>query len=134
MVSNAFGTDLVQLTYDVVGLLLISIILALGLRLKKLIDRHLDAQEAILFNSVVNGLSQLADVTIHSFNQEVITQKTNRTFTAETAKSIKQSAVNAVLSQGSNLISLAKDLLPEIEALVGNLIEKAVANHKVKRE
>lgn len=79
---------------------------------------------------IITGLGSIADSVVQDFNQKVVSQaKANGVFTPQLAASVKQDAVQAVLSQGSALVKLGEKSVGNMQALVSSLIEQAVARN-----
>ncbi len=82
-------------------------------------------------NMITNVLSSIVDGVVQDFNQKVVSQaKQDGAFTPQLAQSVKQDAIEAVMSQGGVIIKLASLVLGDVEQLVSSQIEKAVVQYK----
>lgn len=125
--------DILHALLGILSAAVTAIISYFATRLKSAVDAHLTTKQAQIFNHVVNGLSQIADMTVSDFNQRVVTDaKTQGVFTPALAKSVKADAVAVVKSQGSALISLAGSSISDIDQLVSSLIEQSVSKQKAQ--
>lgn len=109
-----------------------TVVTTYGPRLKHWMDRHLNAKEATMADHVISGLGNISEAVVQQFNQSVVADaKANGNFNEAYAKKIKEAAVAAVKSQGANLVALGNDVLGNVDALIGSLIEKAVTEHYI---
>jgi hypothetical protein len=100
-------------------------------KIKDAVDKHLGTSQANIANKVIDGLGSIAQTVVADFNQRVVADaKAKGVFTAELAASVKDDAVKAVIAQAPELIALGKSVIGDIEALIPQLIEQAVAKEK----
>ncbi|MFB5192742.1 hypothetical protein [Alicyclobacillus fastidiosus] len=101
-------------------------------KVKTFMDARLSSEQATVANSVIDGLGNIAEAVVQEFNQKVVASaKQYGTFTPTLAQSVKQDAIEAVMSQGSGLIALGGEALGDVQKLVSSLIEKAVAENHI---
>jgi hypothetical protein len=101
-------------------------------RLQKMIDAHVNAKTATVANSVIAGLSSIAQAVVQDFNQKVVADaKAAGAWTPQLAQSVKADAIAAVKSQGAALVALGKSVSVDVEPLIESLIEQAVALHHI---
>lgn len=109
-----------------------SLISAFVPKIKKSVDAHLTAKQALIANHVINGLATISEAVVMDFNQRIVSDaKTNGVFTPQLAASVKKDAVAAVMSQSEALRSLGTSTLGDVESLIGSLIEQAVSQHHI---
>jgi hypothetical protein len=93
---------------------------------------HLNAQQASVATMVLTGLANVVQTVVADFNQKVVADaKAAGKWTPELATQIKADAVKAVIGQASNLVTLGNQFIGDIPALIGSMIEQAVAANKV---
>jgi hypothetical protein len=98
---------------------------------KAYLSAHASGKAAEVATTVLDGLSQIATAVVQDYNQRVVSDaKTKGIWNAQFAEALKQEAVQAVMDQGAALVSLAKDNVGNVEALVAALVEKAVTDCK----
>ena len=123
-----------QIVQGLVGLLTAAVTAAvayLAPKAKTWVQTHVAGTQAVVANTVIDGLSQIADSVVQNFNQQVVDNaKANGTWNAALGAQIKAEAVKAVQSQGSALVALGKTVVGDVQGLVGSLVEQAVANNK----
>lgn len=123
-----------QVLQGVLSLVTLAIGVALSVltpKLKTLVDRHVDAKKAQIANTVIDGLAKVAEGVVNEFNQKVVGDaKAHGLFTPQLQQSVKADAVAAVMSQAGALVALGKQVVGEVEPLIGSLIEKAVVEAK----
>lgn len=128
---NPIEMDIVRALLGILSVAITSAVSYFSMKLKRSIDAHLSHKQARMFNDVVDGLSQIADMTVSDFNQRVVLDAKNQgLFTSALAKSIKQDALAAVKQQGSSLIQLAGTSITDVDQLVSTLIEQSVLKQK----
>jgi hypothetical protein len=99
---------------------------------KEWLAHHLNAQQANVANTVLTGLAKVAQTVVANFNQTVVADaKAAGKWTPELAAQVKADAVKAVIGQASNLVALGNQVSGDIPALIGSMIEQAVATNKV---
>ncbi|GMA64941.1 hypothetical protein NZD89_06035 [Alicyclobacillus fastidiosus] len=100
----------IKIVEGLLDLLIIAVIIGLLYsrpQIKKIVDAHLSAQQAAVANNVIDGLANIAEAVVQDFNQRIVASaKANGVFTPQLAQSVKQDAIQAVLSQGAGLISV----------------------------
>lgn len=109
-------------------------VIILAPRAKHWFSAHTSAKVANVADSVITSLQSIATTVVADLNQRIVNDaKAAGTFTPALAASVKADAVKAVLSQGSQLVALGKNVVGDIESLVPGWIEQAVeANKKPK--
>lgn len=123
--------DIVRALVGILSVAVTSAISYFSMKLKNTVDAHLTHKQAIMFNDIVNGLGQIADMTVSDFNQRIVLDsKKQGLFTAALAKSVKQEALEAVKQQGTSLVHLAGTSISDVDQLVSTLIEQAVLRQK----
>lgn len=109
-----------------------TVITKYGPIVKKWIDKHLPKHDAQTANTIIDGLSKIAEATVQDFNQRVVHDaKRNGVFTPQLAQSVKQDAVKAIEAHGSGLVKLGKESLGDVESLIGPLVEQYVTKHHI---
>ncbi len=110
-------------------------VIILAPRAKHWFSAHTSAKVANVADSVITSLQSIAHTVVANLNQTVVNDaKSAGTFTPALAASVKADAVKAVLSQGSQLVALGKNVVGDIESLVPGLIESAVAASKLPQK
>ncbi len=100
-------------------------------KLKTWLNNHLSAQQATVANDVLSGLASITQSVVQNFTQTVVTSaKAAGTWTPEMMAQVKADAVKAVQSQGSALVALGNKVIGDVPALIGTLVEQAVAQQK----
>jgi hypothetical protein len=100
-------------------------------KLKAWMNNHLSAQQATVANDVLTGLASITQSVVQNFTQTVVNDaKTTGTWTPELMAQVKADAVKAVQSQGSTLVTLGNKVIGDVPALIGTLVEQAVAQQK----
>jgi hypothetical protein len=95
---------------------------------------HASGKAAEVATTVLDGLSQIATAVVQDYNQRVVSDaKASGVWNAKFAEALKREAVQAVMDQGAALVSLAKDNVGNVEALVAALVEKAVTDCKTAK-
>lgn len=96
----------------------------------KVVPKYIHSKTAA---NAIDGLAAIAESVVAQFNQTIVADaKANGVWNAALAAKVKQDAVNAVLSQGANLVKLAEKVVGDVPELVSTLIEQAVAKSKTK--
>jgi triphosphoribosyl-dephospho-CoA synthetase len=127
-----------QLELQVLETLLSLLVLVVGTvittfvpKIKAVVDKHLTAKEAQIFNHVVDGLAVIANAVVQQINQTVVRDaKAAGKFDAALAQKVREDAIAAVKQQGSALIDLGKHVVADVDGLIASLIEEAVAHNK----
>lgn len=102
-------------------------------KVKTALDKHLTAQQATIANTVIDGISSIAQTAVADFNQRIVADaKKNGIFTQQLAESVKADAVKAVTAQASSLIALGETVIGDVKSLIPQLVEQAVAVQKVQ--
>ena len=100
-------------------------------KLKVWLNNHLSAQQATVANDVLSGLASITQSVVQNFTQTVVSDaKAAGTWTPELMAQVKADAVKAVQSQGSALVALGNKVIGDVPALIGTLVEQAVAQQK----
>ena len=124
-----------QIVQDLSGLLYVAVTAGLGyvgVKAKAWFAAHTTAQVAAAGDSALSTLSGIVSNVVQDFNQTVVNQaKANGSWTPAMGAQVKQDAIAAVKSQASNLLTLGKSVLGNVDSLIGSMIETAVAKHKV---
>ena len=118
----------VQILQDVSSAAVLAIGSALTYVTSKVLPKYIHSKTA---QNAIDGLASIAHSVVAEFNAKVVSQaKANGVFTPQLAAAVKQDAVQAVMSQGSALVTLAQKSVGDVSQLVSSLIEQAVAvNH-----
>ncbi|SIS87991.1 hypothetical protein [Alicyclobacillus vulcanalis] len=120
----------IQILEDVLSAFGLAVGGALTYLTTKVVPKYIHSQTA---QSAIDGLASIAESVVAQFNQTIVADaKANGVWNAALATKVKQDAVNAVLSQGANLVKLAEKVVGDVPELVSTLIEQAVAKSKVK--
>jgi 3-dehydroquinate synthetase len=124
-------TQVVQYLTGLLALIVSGVLTYLARNLKAFINSHTTAKNAAVANTVIDGLSSIAEAVVQDFNQRVVADaKKNGVFTPQLAQSVKEDAVAAVKSQGASLVALGSGVIGDVDGLIRSLVEKAVANSK----
>lgn len=100
-------------------------------KLKAIVDKHLTSKQADVAKTVIDGLSSIVQTVVADFDQRVVSDaKKNGVFTPELAANVKDAAVKAVIAQAPNLIALGQTAIGDVQALIPQLVEQAVAKAK----
>lgn len=119
----------VQILQDVSSAAVLSIGSALTYVTTKVVPKYFHSKTA---QNAIDGLASISQSVVADFNQRVVADaKKNGVFTPQLAASVKQDAVKAVMSQGSNLVKLAQKSVGDVQQLVSSLIEQAVTRDHI---
>lgn len=130
-IPTSLETMILQNVMSILGVLLASCITYLTARAKRVIDSHLSRQQAEMANTVLNGLSAVANAVVNDFDQRIV-QDTKNTgeWNTELGRTVKRDAISAVKTQAPALCNLGQTALGDIDQLIGTMIEDAIRKRK----
>lgn len=132
MTFHGYEVDILS---ALLGLLLIGTKVSLAYvvpRLKSFIDSKVSATHAQVANSVIDSLAKITESVVQEGNQLWIADaKKNGIFTAEMAQQAKADAIKAVMNHAPELVALGQQVIGDVPAFIGSLVDKFVAQHHI---
>jgi hypothetical protein len=124
-----------QILQAITGLFMMGIVSGIGYlvpKTKQWMNAHTSAKTTLAANSAIDGLSKIAEATVHKLNQTIVTEtKQHGVWNPQLAQQIKSDAVQSVMAQAGNLVALAEGSVGNVQDLVDTLVEQAVAKNRI---